>query len=295
VITRTPIEVKDAPPKNERVARREQAHAAAPPLLDRATRRGRLEAWLVRGATLTARGVLVALVVAAAVYLGQALENFVRTSPAFSLEEIVVRGASRLSEAEIIEASGVVRGENVFKWPPEEVEARLSSHPWIGKASVKRRLPGRFDIEVREHAPRALLVLDSLFLVSREGAVFKEVAPGETFDLPVVTLEDDDVIRASRERRAALLTEVAALLHDVEAVEPSWSATLAEVHVHRDGAFTLRFGEEGTEVRLGRGDLEGKLARLRRVFERLDRAGLEATRVYADNERRPDRVTVELR
>jgi cell division protein FtsQ len=288
-------EAKDALPKNERVEPRDRAVAEAPPKRDRAARLVRIKALASRVVTVGARALLVAAVVVAAVVLGQSLEGFVRTSPAFALGQIEIRGASRLSEAEIIEASEIGLGENVFKWPPEDVEARLAAHPWVSKASVKRKLPARFEIEVREHAPRALLVLDSLYLVSREGVVFKEVSSGEAFDLPIITLEDGDAIRASRARRAALLTEVAALLHDVEAAEPSWATTLAEIHVHADGAFTLRFGEEGTEVRLGQGDLEGKLARLRRVFARLERAGVEASRVYADNERRPDRVTVELR
>jgi cell division protein FtsQ len=289
------IDAKDALPKNERVEPRARALPDAPSDLERAPRLGRLKELSSRVVTVGARALLVALVVFAAVYIGQSLEGFVRTSPAFALAHIEIRGVSRLSEAEIIEASEIALGENVFKWPPEDVEARLAAHPWVSKARVKRKLPDRFEIELREHTPRALLVLDSLYLVSREGVVFKEVSKGEAFDLPVITLEDGDVIRASRARRATLLTEVAALLHDVEAAEPSWAAKLAEVHVHADGAFTLSFGEAGTEVRLGQGDLEGKLARIRRVFERLERAGIEASKVYADNERRPDRVTVELR
>jgi cell division protein FtsQ len=289
------MEATDGPPKNERVARREAAMDASSAPLDRASRRRRLTIALRRAVAITWRAMLVGLVVVAVAYVGQALESFVRTSPAFSLEEIVVRGESRLTEDEVIAASGIARGENIFNWPPEDVEAKLTSHPWIARASAKRKLPARFEIEIREHAPRALLLLGSLYLVSREGVVFKEVAKDEHFDLPVVTIENGDAVRTSRERRGAVLPEVAALLRDVEVAQPSWSATLAEVHVHEDGAFTLRFGDAGTEVRLGKGEIDGKLARLRRVFERLERAGVEASRIYADNERRPDRMTVELR
>ena len=294
---RRPAQASPAAPKNERVAAPERVSqggdAAKEPA--RGAGSGALRARLRRAATLALRVLAVVGVVIGAVQLGRALETFVRTSPAFALEEIVVRGATRMSDEEIVGVSGIARGENVFLWPPEEVEARLRAHPWIDRVSVRRKLPGRFEIEVREHTPRALLVLDAHYLVSREGVVFKEVGPGEHFDLPLVTRAAPEAVRADRDRRAALLAEVAALLHDVEAAEPSWANTLAEVHVERDGAFTLRFGDEGVEVRLGRGDVDGKLARLRRVFARLEQAGVEASVVYADNERRPDRVTVELR
>ena len=287
------IEASEGPPKNERIARKPEPEVTAP--VERGARFSRFKASFARVVTVTLKLAVVAAIVACAGFLGHALEGFVRTSPAFALEAIAVTGHSRLTEQEVVEASGITLGENVFRWPPEEVEAKLVAHPWIARASVRRKLPSRFEIEIREHAPRALLALDSLYLVSREGVVFKELGAGETFDLPVVTVADEAAIRSSREQRAALLTEVAALLRDVEAIEPRWASLLSEVHVHTDGAFTLRFGEDGTEVRLGKGDLEGKLTRIRRVFERLEQAGLEAARVFADNERRPDRVTVEIR
>lgn len=280
-------------PRNERVARPERAPEVES---QRKPRRGaRVKATAQRAFGITWRVALAAAVVVGALELGDALERFVRTSESFALEHVEIRGAKILSEEAILAASGLVLGENVFKSPPEEVERRLAAHPWVSDVRVRRKLPGRFEIEVREHAARAILAIDSLYLVSREGVVFKEIEPGEHHDLPVVTFEDRGAIRSSRQLRAELLRDVAALLHEVEAAEPAWAATLAEIHVHRDGSFILRFGEAGTEVRLGKGGLDGKLRRLRQVFERLDRAGLEAATVYADNERRPDRLTVELR
>lgn len=275
-------------PRNERVAPPE-------PLAAPSDVRGRLGRFARRALVFCSRALLILGVVVGAAYLGGALEGFVRTSPAFAVAEIRVSGRSHLEEAEVIAASGLSLGDNIFKSPPEEVEERLRAHPWIERASVRRKLPKGFEVEIVEHRPRALLALPELYLVSDRGVVFKEASPEEAFDLPIITLEDEASIRASRERRTALLEEVAALLFDVDAIEPSWSEALSEIHVHGDGAFTLGFGDEGVEVRLGRGEAPQKLERIHRVFQKLEAVGASATRIHADNERHPDRVIVELR
>ena len=54
-------------------------------------------------------------------------------------------------------------------------------------------------------------------------------------------------------------------------------------------------GADTTYVRLGRGPFRDRLQKLRRVFDALDARETRAAYIYADNVRRPDRVTVRLR
>jgi len=95
------------------------------------------------------------------------------------LEAIFVRGAVRLSLAEIAEATGLPRGAEWSSIDPREVEARLTEHPWIADASVVRLPTGRLLVRVTEHDPRALVALGKparVFAVNRQGNPF---APAE--------------------------------------------------------------------------------------------------------------------
>lgn len=242
----------------------------------------------------TMQTIAVVVAIAGAIAVGRLVRNYLHTSESFAITAIHVEGNERIDEASLIETAGVQVGENVFEDPPHEVEQRLADHPWIASARVERRLPGTFTIEVEERHPAACLMLDDeLYLVGDDATLFKSHQLGDPIDLPVVTGVDRDRFIRDRAYRTSLLIETVALMHDYRMAGLWRREPIGEIHVGRADDVTLYVGDDGLEVRLGRGPFLTKLRRLRRV---LDRLGDErALYVYLDNVRRPDRVTVRLR
>ena len=242
----------------------------------------------------TVQAVAVLVAIAGAIAVGRLVRNYLHTSESFAVTAIHIDGNERLDEAALIETAGVRMGENVFEDPPHEVERRLRDHPWIASARVERRLPGTFRIEIEErHAAACLMLDDELYLVGDDATLFKSHQLGDPIDLPVVTGVDRERFVRDRAYRTSLLIETVALMHDYRMAGLWRREPIGEIHVGRTDEVTLYVGEDGMEVRLGRGPFLGKLRRLRRV---LDRLGEErALYVYLDNVRRPDRVTVRLR
>lgn len=236
----------------------------------------------------------VALIVAA-IAGGRLVERHVRTSPAFATQTIEVTGFERLTEAQVLETSGLAVGQNAFALSVADATERLRNHPWIASAEVTRRLPGHFSVHIREHRPVALVALKHLYLLSEDGTLFRKLSPGDPVDLPVVTGIELDRLKDDPVYRSAILLEVVALMHEYRAAGLWRRAPIAEIRVGQDDSLSLYFGEDATLARLGRGPFQDKLRRLRRVLDRLDREKAEAAYVLLDNTRRPDRVTVRLR
>lgn len=268
--------------------------SVAPPPHDAHERRGRAWARFKRAFWTTVQAVAVVVAIAGAIAIGRLVRNYLHTSESFAITAIHVEGNERIDEATLIETAGLQVGENVFADPPHEVEQRLADHPWIASARVERRLPGTFTIEIEERHPAACLMLDDeLYLVGDDATLFKSHQLGDPIDLPVVTGVDRDRFIRDRAYRTSLLIETVALMHDYRMAGLWRREPIGEIHVGRADDVTLYVGEDGLEVRLGRGPFLTKLRRLRRV---LDRLGEErALYVYLDNVRRPDRVTVRLR
>jgi cell division protein FtsQ len=257
------------------------------------------------------RWVVVGAAILGLVALFRVLERHVRTSPAFAAREIQVEGTHRLSEGEVAQIAGLAIGQNVFEVAPEEARRRLLASPWIAEAEVRRRLPGRWTLTIREREPVALLALsgtgsgaleratassfEGLFLVSDEGTVFKQLEPGDPADLPVITGIDADRFAADRNFRTRILLAIVALLSDWRASGLWRREPIAEIHVEPDDAITLRVGDDATEIRLGHGPYRPKLERLGRVLGELDRRHARPAYVYLDHVRRPDRVVVRVR
>ncbi len=69
----------------------------------------------------------------------------------FKLETVSVSGSSRYSAEEIIKASGLVKGENLFRQDLDKASSRVEETlPYIGEAQVSRKLPAEIVITVSE-------------------------------------------------------------------------------------------------------------------------------------------------
>lgn len=309
-----PSEPRAATSRAQRGNRRLEPRAATEPsrgsvpptrrsLRERAAARASAMVARLRGFFVAALGplrvllrVAVALgLVAASVAVYRFVDRYARTSPEFAIETLSIAGAERVERAELEEAMGVTVGDNVFQRSPEEIRAGLEAHPWIASATVRRRLPRTVEVEVRERVPALLLVLESPHLVDEDATVFKALEPGDPVDLPVVTGVDVTRFRGELGYRTELLTSAIALLREWQSATLARRDPIAEIHVEPDESLTLFVGDDGTEIRLGRGPYRSKLARLRRVLDELSRRQSRPLYVYLDNVRRPERVTVRVR
>jgi cell division protein FtsQ len=258
--------------------------------------------------------VSVVIAIACAVAAGRFVQHHLTTSKAFAIDTVEIRGLGRMSRSELLAAAGIDVGTNVFEKSPEEVRARLLQHPWVASASVQRRLPGRFDIELREREPVALLVVEScphetqvvsqdpscddpssMYLVSDEATVFKRLEGQDPVDLPVITGVDKQALATDRESEQRVLKEAVALLSDYRSAGLFRKLSIGEIHLENTGGFSLYVGDSLTHVRLGTPPFAQKLRRMKKVFERLEHEHASAEYVYLDNDVRPDRVTVRLR
>ena len=69
----------------------------------------------------------------------------------FKLETVSVSGSSRYSAEEIVKASGLVKGENLFRQDLDKASSRVEEAlPYIGEAQVSRKLPAEIVITVSE-------------------------------------------------------------------------------------------------------------------------------------------------
>jgi len=220
--------------------------------------------------------------------------RYVTQGESLRVGAIRVTGAARATDDEIRALSPVRPGDGFLSADVDAVERAVLRHPWVATALVRRRLPPSLEIAITEREPRLLVDLGSTYLVDRDAQVFKRAAPGDGLDLPVVTgfgREDFSQRRAAVENglrgALALLDEYAR-----EGLVPL--AAVQEIHLDADWGVTLYVGDEGTQVRLGQGDLPQKLARLHRVLEALRAEGRRAEVIHLDDRSHPDRVGVRL-
>ncbi|MCZ6806200.1 MAG: FtsQ-type POTRA domain-containing protein [Deltaproteobacteria bacterium] len=237
---------------------------------------------------------LLGLAVGAVVWVGDQTVQYARTADAFAIREVVIEGNHRLEEIDVRRAAGLQIGSNAFEISTEEARNRLLQHPWVKEATVVRKLPNRIRIELVERKPVALVALDQLYLVSKEGTVFKRLGVDDPADLPVITGIASERFYDDFDYRTAVLLRSMALLQDYEGAGLAELEPASEIHFEGPTGIELFVGDDGMHVRLGNGQHRQKLRRLRQVLARLTREKARPAYVYLDNVRSPERVTVRL-
>ncbi len=213
---------------------------------------------------------------------------------AFDLRTLRFEGLARASADDLRALSPARPGDHLLSIDPGAVEAALLRHPWVRSVEVRRSWPPALSVRVTERQAAALIDLGGLYLVDEEGEVFKRALPGDGLDLPLLTgvSRGDWLLRRAEVR--PLVKGALVLARTYEAAGMAGTDPLSEIHLEPGEGTTIYVGAEGTEVRLGSGDLEAKLSRLKRMLSALGAEGKQAEVLHLDNRLHPDWVTVRL-
>jgi cell division protein FtsQ len=194
------------------------------------------------------------------------------TSPRFAITEVAVSGASRLTPEEVVAASGIGPGTNLFRLDRAEVVARVEALPLVRRADLVRRFPNRVTISIEERRPFTLVHAGRLHWIDEHGVSLGAEPKAVVPSVPVITgLQPTDLEgQPPSPRVAAGISLLRVLLRS----ETALIQQISEIDVSRPDGPVL-YTVEGVEVRIGSEDWEARLGRLQGVLTQI-RAGGEA-------------------
>lgn len=121
-------------------------------------------------------------------FLGFSVYHYLQQSGSMNVGEIRVMGCLHTTRSELLHLAGVDFQASLLNLDLNKVSRRLSQHPWVEKAKVKRDWARKaLIIEVQERVPQALILLDDLYFVDRYGKAFKKAECRDRLDFPILT------------------------------------------------------------------------------------------------------------
>jgi cell division protein FtsQ len=191
--------------------------------------------------------------------------QFVSESPYFRLDNIIVDGVGDELARELIKISGIERTESLLSLDVSSIRRNIESHPWIRSVFLKKDFPHTLRIRAENEEPRAIVLLDKMYLVGTRGRIFKELARGDSVDLPVITgLSAGDDTNGEFLKRAVSFLNLLRLEDAVVSVEE-----LSELHLNGDGSLTIYISRLPFKVCLGSKDFGRKLDLLGHIIKHL--------------------------
>lgn len=239
-------------------------------------------------------GVIVVLSASIAVAWGA--RRYVTTSPRFAVRTVAVGGTQRRSAEHVATLAGASIGKNVFSVDPATAEAAILADPWIERAKVLRTLPGTIEITITEREAHAVCTIgDELYLVTRDGDIFKKAEGEDPVDLPVITGVLPQQI--AKDRAGVLLANKRLLdvAEDLEKVGVARRYPIQELHVGTDGSLVVTIGKEAILLHFGHPPYREKIEQASRVLSEVARRKASASVVFLDNDAHPERVVVRMK
>lgn len=177
------------------------------------------------------------------------------TSDFFTTRHIDIAGNVRLSREMVLQYGGLSEGDNSLGISIADVERNLRDTPWVEEVSVKRLLPDRFVIKLKERMPSFWIHKDGgLFYANELGEVIAPVESANFLSLPTLRIlpgGEDAVPYLGR------------LLEDIhKGALPMESGAIAQITASPSAGVEIYLEDREMRLSIATDDWEGNLARL---------------------------------
>lgn len=190
----------------------------------------------------------------------------------FKVENIEVQGTERYTQEEVVAASGVEIGSNLFLMDKYDVASRIRSElSYVETVQIIRKLPSTLSITVTESkTAMAIRQEDVLWLISGTGKLVDTVTPG-TKDYPTITgltLKDPRIgtaLQTENEEAGRVLLDMLQRLREKEML-----GDVQAIHMEDASVITMRYLNRFTVQIPWNADMDYKFNYLLAVVERLE-------------------------
>lgn len=144
--------------------------------------------------------------------------DFLLTSPAMALvnpSQVELGGNHFVTRASVLEIFAPDRGRSVLRVPLAQRRAQIEALPWVERATVRRALPNRIEVEIVERTPIAFVRDGSdLFLADKQGMILDRPLEAN-FHFPVVTGITSTMTHEDRARRMQMMSDFMSQIRQV--------------------------------------------------------------------------------
>ena len=197
------------------------------------------------------------------------LYDYMLTSPYIKIEQVIVTGVGGEIKDHILKKAQSSVGKSLLAFEQHKLKQGIEENPYIKRVRIEKRFPHTLIIQAEKERPWAIVVMEGLHYMTREGKIFKKIGQTEDMDYPLIT-----GLSKTGDDGEEQLKLAAKVLRVLEAEKKPWSLQeLSEIHVKKYGGVSLYFCSLPAVIRLNGRELGTKMVELRRLVGHLKRRG----------------------
>ncbi len=197
------------------------------------------------------------------------LYQYLITSPYVRLEEVRITGVDEKTKRELIEISNLDSELCLLTIDLRDIKRKMESHPWVRRVELEKSFPNLLQVRAEKENPYAIVALDKLYYINRQGLPFKELTYSDNKDFPVVT-----GISPKSESLNHYLKLAVEILSAFEMEKGSWSKEeLSELHFEDGEKVSLYSISMPLVLKMGCSEFEVKKRELKKILGHLTETG----------------------
>lgn len=174
-------------------------------------------------------------------------------SSVFNITDIVVENNKKISEQEIVNLSGLVKNENMFKTTNKKIKEGIKQNPYIEDVVITRELSGKVKLKVIERTPTYMIKFANGYAYINNQGYILEISE-EALQLPIITgfKTSSEEIKAGNRLVVDDLKELENVIKIMEtAKNTSIADIITEIDISNSNNYKLVIASEGKTVQFG--------------------------------------------
>ena len=174
-------------------------------------------------------------------------------SSVFNITDIVVENNKKISEQEIVNLSGLVKNENMFKTTNKKIKEGIKQNPYIEDVVITRELSGKVKLKVIERTPTYMIKFANGYAYINNQGYILEISE-EALQLPIITgfKTSSEEIKAGNRIEVDDLKELENVIRIMEtAKNTSIADIITEIDISNSNNYKLVIASEGKTVQFG--------------------------------------------
>ena len=206
----------------------------------------------------------------------------------FQLRRVVFTGQRRVTAHSLAETLNLDELRPSWLTPHlSELESAAMGHSWIKSAEASLDYwSGEITVEVQEHKPRGVIMLDDLYAVTADGIPFAIVTPQEAEGLPLISGLTPDTFKSSPEDQLIGQYWISRAIKLATYINMSklldHGRQLSEVHIAPTGRFEVMLNH--IRIILGADLLRDRVLEVERILAHLDSRGVTAAYILLSDD-----------
>ena len=178
---------------------------------------------------------------------------FAMVSPIFNIQEIQITDNNIVSSETIMSLSELKLGNNLFRFSKNDVKNKIKQNPYIDNVEIKRQIPSKILITVKERVPEySLEYMGQYAIINNQGYILEiKDTPNELIIVKGI-LTDEDVLEVGKRLNEEQLDKLENIIRINNMLkENNFEPKITSININDKNEYDIYIDQEQKTVHLG--------------------------------------------